>query len=33
MTTMEGYWERFSARPTAAHDGDGAGDAGPVGLP
>ena len=35
MTTMEGYWERFQARPASAEmvptDGDGAGDAGPVG--
>ena len=34
MTTMEGYWESFRARPTRAEltprDGDGAGDAGPV---
>jgi probable phosphoglycerate mutase len=35
MTTMEGYWESFRARPPrdAAADDDGAGDAGPVGLP
>jgi broad specificity phosphatase PhoE len=36
MTTMEGYWESFQARPTrdevTAADGDGAGDAGPVVL-
>jgi len=35
MTTMEGYWERYRARPAAAGDApgddDGAGDAGPVG--
>jgi len=33
MTTMEGYWERYRARPAAAGDapgdGDGARDAGP----
>ena len=36
-TTMEGYWERYRARPAPAEakhaDGDGAGDAGPVGRP
>lgn len=36
MTTMEGYWERYRSRPVVAdeapQDGDGAGDAGPVGL-
>ena len=35
MTTMEGYWQRFCGRPAvtgdAAGNGDGAGDAGPVG--
>ncbi len=37
MTTMEGYWERYRADPAppeqAPADGDGAGDAGPVGRP
>ncbi len=37
MTTMEGYWERYRADPAATEqrpaDGDGAGDAGPVGHP
>ena len=35
LTTMEGYWERYRARPGSDDDrpadGDGAGDAGPVG--
>jgi broad specificity phosphatase PhoE len=35
MTTMEGYWQTYRTRPVAADDvpadGDGAGDAGPVG--
>ncbi len=35
MTTMEGYWQRYRARPAVTGDapgnGDGAGDAGPVG--
>ena len=35
MTTMEGYWQRYRAHPAVTGDapgnGDGAGDAGPVG--